>query len=180
MKTLKIILTGMALIAATNFAWADHYDRDYTYAQVVDVQPIYATYQIPESRRVCENNTRGRSYTRHQAGNPGGALLGGILGGIIGNRFGRGHGREATTAAGIFIGSAIGSSARPSGYYSNNGRYGHANRRACYTQREYRTEQRITGYDVSYEYDGRIYQTRMQNHPGDRVKVRVDVEVAEY
>ena len=30
-------------------------------------------------------------------------------------------------------------------------------------------------YDVTYEYNGRQYTRRMDYHPGDRVRVRVDV-----
>lgn len=30
-------------------------------------------------------------------------------------------------------------------------------------------------YDVAYEYNGRRYTRRMDHHPGDRVRVRVDV-----
>ncbi len=175
MKTLKIFLTGFALIAISNTGLAGYYDQDYTYAQVVDVQPIYEEYRIPQNRRVCDDN-RGRPHNRPQhASNGGGAILGGIIGGIIGNRFGKGHGRQAATAAGVILGSTIGSNARPQGYYSGNGP-----RRACYNQREYRLEQRINGYNVSYEYNGRVYQTRMQNHPGDKVRVQINVQVAEY
>jgi hypothetical protein len=30
-------------------------------------------------------------------------------------------------------------------------------------------------YDVTYEYAGRQYVTRTDHHPGDRMRVRVDV-----
>lgn len=175
MKTLTIFLSSFVLLAISSSTQAGYYDRDYTYAQVVDVQPIYAEFRIPQNRRVCDQNSR-RPHNRPQhASNGGGALLGGIIGGIIGNRFGKGHGRQAATVAGVIVGSTIGSNARSQGYYSTND-----SRRACYNQREYRIEQRITGYDVSYEYNGKIYQTRLQNHPGDRVRIEVNVQVAEY
>ena len=32
-----------------------------------------------------------------------------------------------------------------------------------------------TAYDVTYEYNGRQYTRRMDYHPGDRIRVRVDV-----
>ena len=34
---------------------------------------------------------------------------------------------------------------------------------------------RASAYDVTYEYNGRRYTRRMDYHPGDRVRVRVDV-----
>ena len=186
MKPIKTLLTSFTLLALVSTASAGRYDNNYEYAQVVDVQSIYENYQIPETRRVCDNgnyngNNNRTRYSQSQS-NGGGAILGGIIGGIIGNRFGKGHGRRAATAAGVLVGSSIGSKARPKGYYSNNrsNNRNSRNNRQCYSQREYRTEQRLNGYNVSYDYNGRIYQTRMQNHPGDRVRVQVNVQVADY
>jgi len=156
----------MALTAAN----AGHYDNNYEYAQVINVQTVYETYQVPQNRRVCTNDNRSNRYSSRR-GNGGGAVIGGIIGGLIGNRFGKGHGRDAATAAGILAGAAIGSNAKRNNY--NNGRH-------CYTKTEYYNEQRIAGYDVSYDYNGRTYQTRLQNHPGDRLRVQVSVQVAEY
>ena len=42
------------------------------------------------------------------------------------------------------------------GYYDNN-------------------DEQLSGYDVTYEYNGRQYTRRMDYHPGDRIRVRVDV-----
>lgn len=33
----------------------------------------------------------------------------------------------------------------------------------------------LIGYQVTYQYAGRTYQTRTDHHPGDRIRVRVDV-----
>jgi len=170
MKSLKTIFTSAAFLAAFNVN-AGRYDNNYEYAQVVDVQTVYETYQVPQNRRVCNDNPRGHRQSSNR-GNAGGAVLGGIIGGLIGNRFGKGSGRDAATAAGILTGAAIGS--------NSNNRNRHYSGRQCYTQTEYYQEERIAGYDVSYDYNGRVYQTRMQNHPGSRVKVVVNVEVAEY
>ncbi len=185
MKNIRNILAGMTLLMATTFASAGHYDNEYTYAPVVDVQPVYETVRVPQNRRVCEDRyrgPRGRSYSQHRTSGGGGAVLGGIIGGLLGNRFGDGRGRDAATAVGIIAGAAIGSGAdrnhnRYNRRYSNSRRH---DRRQCYTQRDYYEEQRIVGYDVAYEYIGRTYHTRMQNHPGDRVRIQVNVQVAEY
>lgn len=170
MKSLKTMFTTIAFIAASSVN-AGQYGNDYEYAQVVDVQTVYENYQVPQNRRVCNNNSRGNRQASHR-GNAGGAVVGGIIGGLIGNRFGKGSGRDAATAAGILAGAAIGSNSKH--------RSGNYQGRQCYTQTEYYEEQRIAGYDVSYNYNGRVYQTRMQNHPGSRVKLVVSVQVAEY
>lgn len=181
MKTLKILLTSFAFITISNSAIAGYYDQDNTYAQVVDVQPIYEEYRVPQNNRVCNNNSRGRSHNNSQYNsNGGGSILGGIIGGIIGNRFGKGHGRRAATAAGVAIGASIGANSNSNRNRNNNYNRNSNRRNACYNQKDYRVEQRITGYDVSYDYKGQIYQARMQNHPGDRVRVQVNVQVAEY
>ncbi len=172
---MKIILILITLISISNYATAGHYNNDSIYADVVEVQAIYERVRVPQNHKVCKNrrnNYNDRYRTNHRE-NGGGAILGGIIGGLIGNRFGKGHGRDAATAAGVIAGAAIGSKARPKGYYSQNGRQ-------CHTQRDYYEEQRIAGYEVSYEYMGRIYHTRLQNHPGDRVRINVNVQVAEY
>lgn len=180
MNTFKTLLSSLAMVTFAGIASSNQYDQGYSYAQVVDVQPVYETVQVPENRKVCENNSRANSNNRTHNSNGGGAILGGIIGGIIGNRFGKGHGRRAATAAGVLAGAAIGSGKQASGY--NNNRYSQNNngRRYCYTQRDYRQEQRIVGYDVSYDYNGQIYQSRLQNHPGERVRVQVNVQIADY
>ena len=37
-------------------------------------------------------------------------------------------------------------------------------------------DERLAGYDVTYEYANRTYRTRTDYHPGDRIRVRVDVQ----
>ncbi len=170
MKTLKTLFSTVTLIAVTTVN-AGRYDNDYEYAQVVDVQTVYENYQVPQERRVCRDNSRRNNHSSHR-GNAGGAIVGGIIGGLLGNKIGKGSGRDASTAVGILAGAAIGSNSK-----HRRDRY---SGRQCYTQTEYYQEQRIAGYDVSYDYNGRIYQTRLQNHPGQRVKVQVNVQVAEY
>lgn len=40
-------------------------------------------------------------------------------------------------------------------------------------------EERVVGYDVQYQHNGRNYHARMNRDPGPRVRVRVNVAVAE-
>jgi uncharacterized protein YcfJ len=50
--------------------------------------------------------------------------------------------------------------------YGNNGYYG---------SNVANNDGRVVGYDVTYEYMGRQFVTRTDYHPGDRIRVRVDV-----
>ena len=48
----------------------------------------------------------------------------------------------------------------------------------CETRTEYRQNDRVLGYNVSYEYNGRVYRTQTDHHPGDRIRVAVQVAAA--
>lgn len=164
----KITLTAV-LIGLPFFVAAGRYNN-INYGQVIEVEPIYQHVSIPEERQVCDRRRDYRHYdNRRNENSAGRAILGGIIGGAIGNRFGKGRGRDASTALGVLIGAGIGANK-----HNHNYRY---NRQNCYLETHYRDEERFMGYDVTYEYNGDIYQTHMQNHPGDRIKLRVNVDV---
>lgn len=46
----------------------------------------------------------------------------------------------------------------------------------CRTDTEWHTTDRVVGYDVTYRYDGREYQTRLSHDPGNRLRVRVNYD----
>jgi len=104
-------------------------------------------------------------------------ILGGIIGGVAGHQIGGGHGRDVATAVGAVIGAGVGNNAtsRNRGQYE---RSGYETR--CETVNDVDYEQRIDGYDVTYRYNGQIYQTRMPYDPGRRIPVNVDVRPAGY
>ncbi len=154
-------LAGLPGLAAAN-----RYSN-INYGQVVEVEPIYQNISIPEERQVCERRrSNDYRYKRNESA-AGKAILGGIIGGAIGNRFGKGRGRDASTALGVLIGAGIGANKSKS----------HYNRPDCYIETYYNNEERFMGYDVTYEFNGELYQTQMQEHPGDRVRLRVNVDV---
>ncbi len=159
-----IIVTVMGLPFA---AMANRYNSNINYGQVVEVEPIYQSVSIPEEREVCQRRSA-RHHHRHDENKAGRAILGGIIGGAIGNRFGKGRGRDASTALGVLIGASVGANKEP--------RY-RSSRNSCYIETYYRNEDRFMGYDVTYEYNGDLYHTQMQEHPGDRVRLRVNVGV---
>jgi uncharacterized protein YcfJ len=164
----KIILT-MLMISLPLLVGANRYNNEnINYGQVVEVEPIYQVVSIPEERQVCDRRRSENRYNNHRRNNnAGSAILGGIIGGAIGNRFGRGNGRDASTALGVLIGAGIGAN---KGQHRNN-------RQSCYIETHYREEERFMGYDVTYDYNGALYHTQMQEHPGDRVRLRVNVDV---
>lgn len=128
-------------------------------------------------------------YGRSQGGTTAGGniatVIGGLVGAAIGSQMGGGSARYATAAIGSMVGGMAGRQVYESGqrdrYTARSGtvrvcdpvpvgRYGNStygNSRV--------SDNRVAGYNVTYEYAGREFHTRTDYHPGDRIRVRVDV-----
>jgi len=147
----------------TNSAYDSYGYRDY--GRVVSARPIYRQVAIEVPRESCRIQTVARE---HRNGDSfGGTVVGGLIGAAIGHELG--NGRGSATAVGGLIGASIGNDAGS----KRTVRY--RDQEVCRTQYRTEYEQRIIGYDVRYSYQGRIYQTRTDRHPGDRVAISVAV-----
>ena len=108
-------------------------------------------------------------------------VIGGIAGAVLGSKIGDGSGRYVGTAVGSMVGGMAGRS-----IYDSSQRNRQLERRGTVrvcdpvpaTSRDgyYDDGERLSGYDVTYEYANRTYHTRTNYHPGDRIRVRVDVQ----
>lgn len=116
-------------------------------------------------------------------------VIGTVLGAAIGTQVGGGSARYATSAIGSMVGGMAGRQVYDSTQrnrqpqrvgtvqvcdpepVSSNGYYSNGYSRTGYGQQD----SRVTAYDVTYEYGGRRYTSRTNYHPGDRIRVRVDV-----
>lgn len=119
-------------------------------------------------------------------------LVGGLIGGLVGHQFGGGNGKKALTIVGAALGASIAQDhvrrSRDQDHYGDryddgfrNGgaRYGTGRvTRHCRETVETRRVRGVQGYDVTYRYQGRTFNKWMDEHPGDRVRVHVDVDVA--
>ncbi len=189
MKRLAMVLGLSAglVVAGSASAWQDGYDTDYDWARVVSVDPIIDTYNVPVDRDVCYNQPVEYYEPRYQyrsgrhRDTTGATILGALIGGALGNQVGKGDGRKAATIAGAVIGGSIAhDNARHRGeYYDAGGRYHRSSERVCETRTEYRQDDQVIGYDVAYEYHGRVYHTRTDSHPGSRIRVAVNVDAVE-
>jgi uncharacterized protein YcfJ len=150
----------------------------YDYAKVVDVDPIMRQVRVETPRRECWNEVREVRDTR-DSHSKGGMVLGGIIGGVVGHQIGHGHGRDVATVAGTLIGAAVGHdiAAERAAYRYSEPREESVERCAVRYEQDY--HERIEGYRVTYRYQGREYTTRLPYDPGDRIRIRVDVEPAE-
>jgi uncharacterized protein YcfJ len=131
--------------------------------------------RVETPRRECWDDVRHVESRPHisDPGVGGRTLLGGIIGGVIGHQFGSGRGRDAATIAGTAIGASVG--------YDSARRVGGGHEEVvqrCAVRYENQYEERIDGYRVTYEYNGREYTTRMPYDPGRQMRVRVAVAPA--
>jgi uncharacterized protein YcfJ len=178
MRAFGRLTVGFAAILASASAFA-YQGPEYDTADVVSVDPIIEQISEPIDREVCWSEpVTYREPVRRPRSNSG-AVLGAIVGGVIGNQFGSGHGRDAATVAGAALGYSVArdEQRRNDRYY---GRYSErvvrTEERRCRIETDYREEERVLGYDVAYRYNGRVYHTRTDSHPGDTIRVRVDIE----
>ncbi|RNF86104.1 glycine zipper 2TM domain-containing protein [Montanilutibacter psychrotolerans] len=134
---------------------------------------------------------RNGDYRRNTGGTETGrnvaTIVGGIAGAVLGSKVGGGSGSYATAAIGSMVGGMAGRSIynqtqRPrnrvgtvvscDSYPDRNNYY----RTGGYDNGDYATGgSGVSAYDVTYEYAGRHYTTRTAYHPGERIRVRVDV-----
>ena len=152
--------------AAAGMATAQLAPVHYVYAPVVDVQPIYHDERVPVEREVCWAE---RVHPRRSRGSATGTIAGAIIGGVIGNQFGDGNGRRALTAAGAALGASIGHDAAKQ--HRRHG--GPVSRQRCEIQVDYEPRSYTSGYNVRYEYNGEVFETRTRSQPGDVIRLEV-------
>jgi uncharacterized protein YcfJ len=107
-------------------------------------------------------------------------VIGGIAGAVLGSKVGHGSGSTAAAAVGTMVGGLAGRQIYESSQ-RNRQRQGTVvvcdpePVRGAYGTSYPVNDGRVSGYDVTYEYAGRQFTTRTNYHPGDRIRVRVDV-----
>lgn len=181
--TLKTTLIIGLLSATSHLALADYghhrghhrdviyvsEERDWDYGRVIEARPIYERVVYSTPVDYCHTETRARTV-RSGGDSFGGTVVGGLVGAAIGHELGNGKG--GATAVGGLIGAAIGNDVAGGERVTR-----YQDREICRRDYDRDVEHRISGYDVTYSYMGRIYHTRTNRHPGDRIAVDVDYSV---
>lgn len=135
------------------------------YGTVVSVTP--ATTQVALPQQTCTD----QQAVVQPPTTGGGALLGALVGGAVGNAVGSGFGRAVATGVGVVAGSVIGNNVE-----AQNTPAVSTTLRNCRNGVAY--EQRVVGYDVTYDYNGQRYSARLAQAPGERIALNVGVSVA--
>jgi len=174
------IVGALAVAIATSALAQGRYDDDrrppsvgvsYGYADVLRADPIYDTVRSSAPREECYEEDVVR---RGHKDTTGATVLGAVIGGALGNTVGKGDGRKAATIAGAVAGGAIAHDAA-----KRNGRDYVATEERCRIVDGGYEDRRVVGYDVEYRFRGEVYQARLGYDPGERLRVRVEVEPAE-
>ncbi len=137
------------------------------YAEVLAVQPINETIKTP--REVCNEVAVTRQRPVKDQHQIAGTVIGAVAGGLLGNQVGGGTGKKIATVAG-----AVG------GGYAGNKVQEHMQESDTYTTTETRcktvtdTSEKLVGYDVKYQVDGKVGQVRMDHDPGSRIPLGED------
>jgi len=164
--TLTLALIGMAVLSTPGMA-SGFQDR----AEVINSTPVYES--VNEPRRECWDEKVGYETSRRRE--YGGAIVGGLVGGLLGNQIGKGSGRSWGTAVGAATGAIVGDNIDNDGHRAVAGapRYEQRCRQIDNWSRH------LTGYDVTYRYQGQTYTAFLPYDPGRTVRVNVNVSLAE-
>jgi len=196
LKTLtkSLIITGVigaVSLPVTAKRYYDHKNSAYGYAKVVDVSPLVETYQVNHPVEKCwDERVSVRGYDRgHRSGSATPLIVGAILGGVVGNRVGKrggGNARDVATVAGAVLGGSIGRDVKLRNKRNYDRKYsnGHTTRyktvQHCELHDSYVTKEKVVGYNVAYKYQGNVFHTKLNEHPGDKIKVKVTVDPVSY
>lgn len=163
-------LALLPLMAAT--AMAAHAETYIDNARVRSVQPQYESVTVP--RQECSNQWVNEEHRVESRRGYDGAVIGGLAGAVLGNQVGKGHGREAATALGAVLGAFTGD--RVNNRDRGGDRYEQVPRQVQTCQTVNDVQQRLTGYQVAYEYRGQQFTALLPQNPGNSLQVRVSVD----
>lgn len=166
-KALVVILAGSF---ACQGAFAGHQEvmgsgsssSTIVQARVLSSTPVLAQVSVPQE--VCYDELQSSEARTSGAG----ALLGAVAGAAVGNAVGKGSGRAVATGVGLIGGAILGNHIEGRGRPSET----HAVRRC---EQETRYENKVVGYNVTYEINGQRYSTRTVHEPGPTIAVQMTV-----
>lgn len=175
------VLVSMSFASGT-FAQGKfkHYSST-DWAKVTHFEPItkMVEHRYPEQQCWMEDVVYNDSYSDSGYGDQSysGTILGGVIGGAIGNAVGhKKKNKQIGAAVGAILGASIGHDLSKRHSEPSRSVVRHGTERRCKQVDHVTYEEEVVGYRVWYRYRGHSYKTRMDQKPGDKIKVRVTVK----
>ena len=173
MKAFKVILTVIMGFVVSS-VWAGQRNNT-DFARVIEASPIYEQLAHTTPQTQCWNETVRYERPAYQRRSPTGTILGTMIGAAVGHNVAKSkRGQKVGRVAGAILGATIGSDVSHRNSSGSN-RVEYREEQRCESKNYTEYEQVVVGYDVTYQYHGMTYQARMNEHPGDRVRVAVEV-----
>ena len=157
----------LPLLLTAQFSTAGSYTD---VAKIISVDKIYKTNNIREPYQDCYIQ---EFYQADSDGSATNEIVGGLFGGLIGNQFGGGDGKTAMTAAGALLGASLAHDDERA--KAKTGRM--VSKEVCETKYRTESKERLSHYQVKYEYDGRTFTYNTQSKPYTDT-IRIDVNVS--
>ena len=169
MKMIKTtpVWIAMALTAMATTAQSESFT---VRAKVIDAKPIYETVAYREPVEICDYHYSDHDHY-HDQSNVTGAVVGGVVGAAIGSQITASH--HGDSVAGTIVGGVLGATVG-SQVATSKPQYQH---KQCHLEYDSNYHEELVGYRVTYRYEGKEYQTRMQHNPGRFVRLRVEVSL---
>ncbi len=150
---MKKIIAALTLLSLGTLTNAQEVGKVLSAVQVIQ--------QVAVPRQVCAQEQVAVQANKSGAG----AAMGAIAGGVLGNQIGGGNGKTLATALGMFGGAILGNNIEgapaPQTQTVQN----------CTTQNVF--ENRVSGYNVTYEFNGKQYTVQLPRDPGPTIKLNV-------
>lgn len=167
---LAAIVTGSGLMLSSALATAQ---PQYVFADVIETRPIYEAVTVSEPREECWNEQI-RMSDKHRSESRTPVLISTIVGGAIGNALGNNKSSQRVgTVVGAVLGHSVGRDIVSANSRPQPARYQTVQH--CEMVSHYRDEERLTGYQVRYLFNGEEYTVHTDRDPGKRIRLRVDV-----
>lgn len=168
MKTIYPSLALCGAILAAPCRAQTH--SEYVHVPVVGVDPILQTVTEKIPHEICRSERVKVLRASDHSATP--SILGAIVGGVVGSAVGDNSRHEPLIiGAGAVLGASVG---HDIGHQRSQRPY-YVTERRCEVDVELRDRTEVVGYRVSYRYGDTIYHTRTAQHPGETIRVRVDV-----
>jgi len=191
--TKSLIIAGvlsavsLPVVAQNHHRHSNKVQATYDYAKVVNVEPVYETYQVNHPVEKCyDKRVPVRHQSKHRNSSYTNEIIGGAIGAAIGNQVGKsggGSARDVTTIFGAVLGASVANdierkNKRKKSQHNDYHDSGYKIVQHCEIQDSYSSKNKIVGYDVAYRYHGNVYHTHLDRHPGQKIKVKVVVKPA--